>query len=360
MEAITIVLILILIICTISIIYLLTHRIYFSPVLNGGNIIHDNILETISKRRYIALSKLFKTDSIDYNTYKQLSRNYRNEVELYIQHLKLTNISHHSAGDKFTEPTGKYYITDDVVGLNNYLQIQDFLNIPPNINNYVLIAFITKTYDTQFINYETYSYPKLNPQYNTHKKSYPYYLHAMYERRDNPKQLITTTGKWIEPKIRTFPHYGSDCVFNSYTSMLSLCTDITDQRFKTIINTPNSNTIELEKEFGYDYHDPFNMNILLNLNTYDKNKWLITHDYINSDTNLNIISNRVKQYNYELIGATIMVSRIGNWNDFFHQIAYSTQGYIADDMTYIPHKVSPEQLDTITLSITSILLKRCK
>ena len=353
MDFIEVVIFVIIIICLFAIVFLVFGQEQIPTTISGGSA----VLELMMRKRYDALSKLFNNTSIDYESFKNMNKQYRNEVDLFIDNLKL-NMSHHSAGDKFFEPTNRYYMEDDVVGLNNYLGLNDFLNVPPNINDYVLVAVITKTYKVIMVNYETYDYPHIIPMYDENKKSFPYYLHAMYERREGARKIITNSGKWIEPKIRTFPHYGADCVFNSYVSMLSLCTDIVDPRFIKVMN--ESNTTELEKEFGYDYHDPFDINDIINENTYDKNKWLITKEYINGKTNLKEISELVKQNGYELVGAMLMVSRIGNWNRFFHQITYSMEEYIADDMTYNPNKVSPEKIDEITLGVSCILLRRCK
>lgn len=328
---------------------------------------NEEVLELMSTKRYNALCKLFKTNKLNYQTFKQINDNYRNEVDTFINYLKLQNISHHSAGSPFKEPTSDYYIEDDVVGLNNYLScgnkpsLEEVLRVPLTVSNYKLVAYITKTYDvifvdessTPFINDDNY-----NVDYNTTKKSYPRYLHAMY-KHDNT--IEKRRGEYIKPKIKVFPHYGSNCVFNAYTSLLALCGDgVTDKRFADVIRDVNSNTTLLEKDYGVDYHTPFNLMRIINENTYDKTKWLITTKYINNSTNLNDIASNVREDGYELVGAMLVVSRIGPWNDFFHQIAYSMEGYVADDMTYLPYKITPKEIEPITLCVNALLLRRCK
>ena len=328
---------------------------------------NEEVLELMSTKRYNALCKLFKTNKLDYQTFKQLNNNYRNEVDTFIDYLKLQNISHHSAGSPFKEPTSDYYIEDDVVGLNNYLScgkkpsLEEVLRVPLTVSNYKLVAYITKTYDVIFV--DESSTPLINDDnhndnYNATKKSYPRYLHAMY-KRDNT--IEKRRGEYIKPKIRVFPHYGSNCVFNAYTSLLALCgDDVTDKRFADVIRDVNSNTTSLEKDYGVDYHTPFNLMRIINEDTYDKTKWLITTKYINNLTNLDDIASNVREDGYELVGAMLVVSRIGPWNDFFHQIAYSMDGYVADDMTYLPYKITPKEIEPITLCVNALLLRRCK
>ena len=181
---------------------LLALRVYFrrrgiTPrmMLGGSN---DDVLELMSTKRYGALCKLFKTNTLDYQTFKRINNNYRNEVDIFIDYLKLQDIDHHSAGDVFKEPHGDYYIEDDVVGLNNYLScgkrpsLEKVLSVPSSVANYKLVAYITKTYEVVFVD-ESSTQPTINDNYNATKKSYPRYLHAMYKRDDSmPNKMVNT------------------------------------------------------------------------------------------------------------------------------------------------------------------------
>lgn len=362
----------------------------------GGNL-NNPILELMSKSRYDALNKIFLelgfiTESVDYELYRQESPKFRNEVGYFITKSN-KSISHHYPGDSFRDTlqnmNGDYFILDDVVGFNNLIgatQTDFKLNIPPFINSYVLNGYIDKAYNVSIIDYQKYQYPSVIPKYNLEKKSFPYYMHGFYKKinftptieasNEYLKFVIPTLRNvssklYIPPPVKTFPHYGGDCVFNSLISMLCFVKEDLIKEYlrqgknyelvRLMSTTDHTySTQKLEAEFGQsDFSKPYDIQILFN--SKDLCSKFFAEPYIMYYNDLNNISNNTKYVvayvhepekyqNLKPIGIALGISRAGPWIMFFHQVALKIDDdYIADDMTYNPVKISREEICDITI-----------
>ena len=368
-----------------------------STELVGGSDGED-ILELMLRRKYNALHNIFPNTSE--GEFMRNYKNYRNEVETFLAAEQRNLFTHHSAGDKFCDTLKdmrEYFILDDVVGFNNLLMLPDNvskptsykLNVPPYFRIegggcYVLVALIDKKYNFQPIRYNTYTYPLIIPQYSEEKKSFPLYLHALYRKHDpnsiKPLQHSNeytryiekycqnvSPSAYVEPRYRAYPHWGSACVFNTFVALMRLCgkefidacsDDPLLQRV-LIDKDLNENTCELEKKYiQEDISSPCSINSVLAFpHLKHASPYEFTRKYNNVDSIASLID-KVSSDSCTLIGAALCVSRIGNWNMFFHNIACTPNGYIIDDMTYNPKPVSTQEIDDITLAINYVVVRR--
>lgn len=368
------------------------------PSLLAGGERATDILKLMLRKKYDALHNIFHNTSEE--EFIRINKNYRNEVETLLASEQKDLFTHHSAGDKFCDTLKnmkEYFILDDVVGFNNLLTIHDNtprplsykLNVPPyfrmeNGKYYVLVALIDKRYNFQAIRYDTYTYPLIVPQYNKDKKSFPLYLHALYRRHNldsiRPLQYPNEYTKYIEkycqnvspsmyvePIYRAYPHWGAACVFNTFMALMRLCgkefidacsDDPLLQRV-LIDKDLNEDTRELERKYiQEDISLPCDVKAVLSFPLLKHiDTWEFTQKYNDVDS-ITSLKERVSSDSCTLIGAALCVSRIGNWNNFFHNIAYSSNGYIIDDMTYNPKPVSIQEIDDITLAINYAVVKK--
>ena len=363
--------------------------------ISGGNQA-ETILSVMMEKRYEALHQIFldlnlMETNISYEQYKTESPNHRNEVGYFISKSN-KNISHHYPGDSFADTLQNmqdYYILDDVIGFNNLLgarKLEFRLNVPPFFNNYVLVGYIDKYYKSFVVDYKTYQYPTIIPEYNYKKKSYPYYMHAFYKKIDSIPTIETSNEylsfiipklKDVSPKlyvpqpVKTFPHYGADCVFNSLISLLCFRKDDLIKEYlkqgknyelvRLLSTTDHTYTTQkLEAEFGQeDISKPYDIKMLFESNNFRPK--FFAEPYIMFCNNLNNISNHTKyviayvheasKYSFlKCIGMTLVVSRIGSWNNFFHQIAYNEElSCLADDMTYYPEPLDRKEIDDMII-----------
>ena len=386
--------------------------------MNGGRgYSNADIVNTLMTRRYESMLNVFtrlgmlKMD-FPFTLFLEENKQYRNEIETFINQLPYDIkeiITHHSAGDKFSDTLNnikEYYILDDTIGFNNLLMLSDesldinqyykLCVVPYFISNegaiYELVAVITKEYKPIIINCEEYSYPLIVPNYDEHKKSFPYYLHAFYRKtsklpalkyqNDYTRYIISKSERtyptlYKEPKYRVYPHYGAACVFNTFMALITLCGDelisLLHEDIQKVIKDPNSNTCDIERKYiQKDINEacfsetifkseiipqPYMMYSDSFSEISSKTKWIITSRYNGTDDLSKLNDAVASSGNYMLIGSALCVSRVGNWCDFFHQIGFTNDGYILDDMTYNPKPIDMAEMNRITLKINYVIIK---